>query len=246
MFKSSLWSIILFSTVFSFSCFAQQRLEVREGTDEYKALSSIYAGQISRNSQFYNGSKYVNPFPTVKGFPYLLDFWEKGGVWYNQQEFRDISLLYNTFEDELLTEHFDRTGSYVSLRLVKEKIEGFSIEDRLFVHLQVDSMSVIKSGFYELLYNGSIPVYAKRIKQRAAIGGSLEEWQEKDKMYVKKYDQFYPIRNKRTLLKVLGEQKKALKAFIRSNNLIYRNNPESTIVETVRFFEELSSIKVSR
>ncbi|MCC5928580.1 MAG: hypothetical protein JJU28_04975 [Cyclobacteriaceae bacterium] len=225
---------------------AQNRsIEPRE-TQKYSDedhLYSFYREQISRNAQIYNGSKYLVPFPAVKGNPFLIDSWEEASVWYNQQVYKGISILYDIYQDALVTEHFGSDGYYVQLKMVTEKIDAFFLQERLFKKILPGDTTNMKSGFYEVLYDGSSSVYVKRIKRRQVdqtTGRRHEYWEEVSRYYVQKNQDYHLVRTQAGFYKLFKDKARVLRNYARENALHFKKDRDAFVYQLASHYDQLN------
>lgn len=63
---------------------------------------------------------------------------------------------------------------------------------------------------------------------------------ETNAYFIRKGNTYYPLENKKSLVKVLADRKKELQSFIRSNKLKFRENREADILQLVQYYAQLS------
>jgi hypothetical protein len=65
-----------------------------------------YRQAIGVQAKLNNGSKYVPPEQDVDEHPYFLsDDWLMGNVYYDDELFIDVPLMYDLYSGQLITEH---------------------------------------------------------------------------------------------------------------------------------------------
>jgi hypothetical protein len=202
-----------------------------------------YEIALSDNSHVYNGTEYVSSVKQKKivGDPYYFDYdWQQGVVHYDGQRYDHVPLRYDIFEDKLLIEY---SQGYESIELIPEKIRYFEINEHTFIHLSnTEAESTIKGGFFDLLFDGHVNVYAKRykvIKEIKDQGIMVVEYVDKNKLLLMKNEQYFVINNKRDLLNAFRDRKTEIKRYL-ANKGPFKANPETTLIAAASYYEQLS------
>jgi len=194
----------------------------------------VYLTRIRGQSQLYNGSDFDRYEPLKEEHPYLYsDDWMAGSVVYDGIRYENLSLQYDIRYDEVILEYFNG----ISIRLVKVKVQSFTLEQHTFVHL---SDPQVGDGYYELLYDGTTKVYAKHLKlfQETAADHKIERWfVEKTRYYVWSQGTYHTITSKKTLLGVFGDKKKELNQFASRNKLSFGKNKASFITRVAEQYD---------
>ena len=219
----------------------------QKSLDEYPALKqaiSFYEAEQGRNSLIYTGRGYYDPHDGVKGHQYFIeDYWEIGNVTYDQSFHDSIYLKYDIYSDVLLVENFNSQGFLSPIELFAESVQEFQIYGQNFIRLEKDSISGLKEGYYNLMFNAEgLQVLVKRRKeiiQSNDINSLRKEFTQKDRYYIMKDGIYHRVRKKNSILKVLQDRKKALKRYIRQNHLLFRANPDLEIVQVANYYNSL-------
>lgn len=195
-----------------------------------------YSQKQTEQPQLYNGSEYVD-YPSRRGqHPYFIsENWMAGSLHYNGQQYHDVSLLYNSYTDNVIIEH----SSSPMLQLAKDKVVYFSMQGHEFVLI---NEATLPTGFYERLCNGNVKAYAKRIKEINKNMTSSEiqiDFIEKSKFYIFKEGKYYLVRSKKSVLAVFSDRKKELNQFIRKKSLTFQKNRDSDIAQLTAFYNQL-------
>ncbi len=208
-----------------------------------KAIS-IYDKEIGSNSMVNTGSSYYDPHIGIKGHQYFRnDYWEQGSLVYNAHAYDSIFLKYDIYRDLLLIEHFNSDGFLAPIQLYSPKVGSFELVGYSFIWLEKDTISNIKTGFYNQIYKrGDMEVLVKRKKIIARINdiGTIgEEFLERDRYYIKKDSLLHQVKKKSSIIKVFSDQKKEIKSFIRKNNYRFKHDADSQLVEIVKYYDSL-------
>lgn len=205
-----------------------------------KKIISLYSASIQHQSRLYNGSDYVIYISRDEEHPYFqIDDWTFGSVVYWGELYENVPLMYDLRADQIVAEH--NRGN--PIKLLPEKVQGFTILDHTFVRLNKDAQNKISEGFYDRLYDGASKVYAKHIKvyRENIIGREIiPEFEENTKYYVVKNGLFNTIKSKKSLLQVFEDHKQELRSFIRKNHIRFNENRKEAIVRITEFYDSLN------
>lgn len=205
------------------------------------ALNKYWA-TIGSSAQIYNGPQYkellLHDYDT--GHPYFFsDDWENGSVRYDGILFTNVYIKYDITLDQLVIEN--KSGN--SIEINKNKVSSFSLAKHDFVKLAGDSLSsaAIPSGFFEVLYDGSVKAYAQRtkaIQQKIESYKNMKIFKEKIRYYIYKDNNYFLVSNKSSLFKIFSDQKALLKKKMSENNISFKGNREHAISQLARFYDE--------
>jgi hypothetical protein len=198
-------------------------------------LHVLYASQedtLSDDQFFYNGRIWRNYYSMVEEDQFLFsrDFLP-GTVIMRGRTYPDVMILYDIYKDEILTP-YEPVGI---LQLNKEMVDSFSIIFRnkkySFARMQ-DSIASGLNGYCNVIYDGRTKLIVKYLKkiEKLEAKGENDKFYQLTRIYLVKDAIIYPVTGKNDLIKVYREDKKAIRDFIKKNNLmISKDNPESFI-----------------
>jgi len=204
---------------------------------------SVYAAAVGSNARLYTGSQYkeveVHDYDAGHPFFYSND-WSTGSVFYDGQHYTRVDMLYDVTLDKVIIEN---PYSDAKIELIQDRVAGFSMAGHHFVHLAADtsSRSNLPSGFYDVLYNNGLKVFAKRSKeivQKIDTGLEKKNFKEKNRYFIYKKGIYFPVKSKSSLLRVLGDRKTILKREIANHKIDFNQNRESAISQVARFYDE--------
>ncbi|CAN5827920.1 hypothetical protein BH10BAC2_BH10BAC2_21300 [soil metagenome] len=207
-------------------------------------IISLYHESMAPETGLFNGSQYISYAQTIQeGIPFFESAeFNKGYVFYSGVLYENIPLQYDLVKGELIT---IVPSSNYNIRLINDKITGFSLLSHRFVRLIKDSSDkVIKTGFYEVLYEGNIAAYKKQTKN---IGEDLSSGKlrtfivESKSFYLKKGNSYFNITSKGSLLAVLKDRKKEIQDFIRKNKLNVRKDKDNALPKIAAFYDGISN-----
>jgi hypothetical protein len=159
----------------------------------------------------------------------------------NGKTFNNIGLNYDIYNDEIITT--SNTGYNVQLN--KEMVDSFSISfgNRIyrFLNTREDSLEGVK-GYANVLYKGKSALYVKYRKEieLLAVDDKYDLFFQNHRLYFLLDGTTYAVSGKNDLLKILGKDKIALKAYIKKNNLkISKKDPDS-FVPIIRYYDSIT------
>ena len=236
---------IFFLLILSASAFSQTGNDTTFSKAALQNSIAVYGKHISEQTNLYNGYQYVRPNQTNdEEHPYFeTDDWVFGSVEYDGEIFKNIPLLYDIRSDKVITEHYLNGNE---MELIPEKLSGFTMAKHSFKKIKNEevSNSLPQTGYYEILYDGVTRaiVLQKKTSLKTISSNEVQILYEKRiKYYILKNGKFFQVRSKGSLLKLLSDEKKALKQFLTTHKLRFRGNAESVIAQTAEFYDTLKT-----
>lgn len=199
--------------------------------------AALYSRAMVAQSHIFNGTEYRDYRPIKDEHPLFFVDWVDGSVFYDGEVYENIPLLYDLSTDNLITEHY---SSRQKIELIDSKIESFRLQKYHFVHLRDDRL---RKGFYELVYDGTTKVYMRRQKalQQSLAGTEIRRtFEEKELYYIFKQGNYYSVKNKKSVLGVLKEQKSELNKFIGKNHIRFKQNREKSIAQVAEYYDSIN------
>ena len=136
------------------------------------------------------------------------------------------------------------TGNNNILQLNKEMVDSFTIKFdnsiHHFINIEDDSLTSL-NGYADLLYNGTTALYVRYTKeiQRLKEGRILENFIQVQNTYIIKDGTVTIIKKKKDLMKLLSDDLKQVKSYIKSNKIrISKTSPQS-LVPVLKFYDSL-------
>jgi hypothetical protein len=228
------WCIGIFAPVIAQEAVADTAFVDAAAASAKKVFYQSKAIQL----HLYNGVSYLEPRLTnIDEFPYfMLNDWATGSVAYDGEQYDNVGLIYDIFNDDLITE---LPSSGAKIKLVKEKISAFTIFDVHFVKLQDPAP---KPGFYALLYNGPTKVYGrfeKKRQERIEANAVQVEYEKRTRYYILKNGSFHSVKSKGDVYKLFSDKKRELKQLAQKNNLQFNKNKEQSIIKLATFYDTI-------
>nr|WP_299173566.1 hypothetical protein [uncultured Allomuricauda sp.] len=204
--------------------------EVQKGEEEYYEWFDKAMG--IENTALYNGIGYVEKYKVINNYHkfYKTTDFLKGSIVYDGHHYFGLEMKYDLDEDLVLL-NLKKGLRIVLLQLIKSKVDSFIIDGHKFINIR-DSLPNNPgiSGFYEvLLENQHLKLFEKHKKKRFQKAGNNSvyyEFKSRNVMFLFYNQQYYPLRNRKELVKVFPEYKKEIeglskKKFPKSNTRDY-------------------------
>ncbi len=203
-------------------------------------LTTTYRNARGGHAHLYNGTEYVSSdkYHLIGHPDFMVDTLVTGAVLYDGSLYENIPMLYDMREDELVIHNYNTN---LKIRLVKDKIEHFTLNGHTFQKYEKDSIAEapLESGFYDVLQQGSVNLIVKRIKnisETATTRGLNGEYLYATKFFIQKNGRYYPVKSKSSVFKVLAGNKSQLQKQLRANKLKFRRNREEAIQTMVQYY----------
>lgn len=202
-----------------------------------------YESAITGQQPYYNGSAYVEAPHSEGQHPFFLtEEWDFGSLKFEGQDFAKVPMLYDIVSDQVITE--TPNGNLIVIN--PQKVNGFTLNNHHFIRIDNSTVnnSLPQTGFYNVLYNGNTKLIAlreKKVQEKIADQQLHISFDIKNRYYILKKGRFYPVKNKKTILKVLEEQKNSLRALISKNGIRFKKNREQALAQIAEFYDTLIS-----
>jgi hypothetical protein len=204
------------------------------------SLQQFYATSIKGDLPIYTGGAYAEYVSLNEEFPYFSsDDWITGSIVYMNDSYTDVPLQYDLSTETLVIEHF---SSARKIKLASKRISEFRLADHRFVNLNTaDLAGLPESGFYEILEDGEVNLYARRKKnlQKQIVSGKLiASFEEINRYYLLKDSVFHPVKSKTRLLKLLRDKPELKQEMKRSKLKVI--DRETTLIAISRLYNSLA------
>jgi hypothetical protein len=205
-----------------------------------------YHQYLSPQTSLYNGSEYVDYAYTItEGIPFFeTSLFNIGSVEYNSMLYQNVPILYDEVLGEVVIQDTYGRGKII---LNTEKVTAFNLLNHHFVRLSPDSTgkSPIRTGFYDVLYQGNISVYRRQFKKIletiTVSEGIRRTISIQDGYFIKKGTVYYVVSNKHDVLNITTDKKKEVQQFIRKNKLNIRKGKEVALIKIAAYYDQLTN-----
>ena len=210
-----------------------------------QALSSYYnwfdAVIGVENTGLFDGIQYNERYRTIneKHKFFAAPKFLVGSLIYDNQPYYTVDMKYDLYEDQVLVRLDNPDGGDIILQLIKSKVKEFTLEGSKFVNLDYgldDPENLL--GFHEVLFSKNELIFYKQNKKskKDRLDKKIVYSEFNDDSNYKLFynNEFYPIKNKRNLIKLFPELKKAINAYHNTNSILLETNPDAYMVQLLR------------
>ncbi|GEM_PF-3535796 len=171
----------------------------------------------------------------------------KSDLVYKGNSYKNVHIFYDVYQQELvLFQEIDpKLPRYICLN--PSYIKSWSLKNNgieyVFRHLLAyrDKLPE-KPILFSMHHDGQLKFFSSVIKEYEKDPyGSNSEFEIQEKYYLIKEDELFPVRNRRTLLKALDDEREKMKEYIRSNKLRLRLSRIDHIITLIKYYEELKT-----
>jgi len=197
-------------------------------------ITVIVADATAQTLQGVNGRSILKAdnYTDVVGSPFLTDGWAKGVVKLaDGRTYKDILLSYNIMTDELLFKN-NKGDTLAFVDPVKEfKLTLPDGHEKMFANGFKNIPNSTGASFFEVLGNGTTQLLKKTTKAINVIKpyneAPIKRIEESIKYYLVVADKATQVKNdKKAILTALGNKQPELEAYIKTNNLNFKNDED--------------------
>lgn len=193
---------------------------------------ALYHNYLGEESPIYNGIGHITDDASTRGFAYFQAATTfPGTVVYDGSLYTNLPILYDLVRDQVIVA--DRNGYLVGLFM--PRVREFSLFGHHFINTS--------RGVYDQLVTGSVTIMIRRIKKIEETIVSMEVIHPitaKDYIYAVKDGVYYEVHNQGSLLALMNDRKKEVKAFIKENRIRFRKDPEGATSKIATYYNQLS------
>lgn len=209
---------------------------------------TLYHRALGTQEHLYSGSEYVDFNIPQRGHQYYKTReWEEANIFFDGILYQRVPILYDISQDQVLVTHPSEEGIFVKIKLNNDRIGYFTFLGDTFVQIRGNTSSdtPLEPGLYQQLYDGEVGVVAKRIKTRQDQIESqtvISVFTQRDRYYIRKDGQYYPVKSKGSVLQVFKEHKKELSQHLRKSGVKFRENREAAIITLAKHYDALRDL----
>jgi hypothetical protein len=199
--------------------------------------ASLYFASQAETLPIHNGRIFYG-YPGMMGHPfYPVPAMQNSSLLYDGTWYHNVSLIYDVCKDEIITLHPNTS----LIRLFSERVQQFYFQGYTFLYLSPDKDHVNKSGFYQLLAEGNVNIYARRRKiiEEKIVDVKLErKFVFSTQYYILKDSIYYEINKQKSLLNLLKDSKQSIIQHLKLQKLKFKTDKEKTIIEIAEFYNQ--------
>ncbi len=202
-----------------------------------------YMSSMGKRMNLYSGSEYIFHSHGISGHPFFeSNHLIRSEIEYDGTVYYGIPLSYDIVQDRIFTT--DSSMNF-NIQLYNERVTYFLMSGHHFVRVMQysDKSSIVGAGFYDLLYEGRINVYAKRTKaaERGFKNEDSMRYVSYTDYFVMKNGEFIKVDSKGSLFGAFRDQKDLVKKYYRKTDLNFKKDPENAIVKTTAYYAQLKN-----
>ncbi len=201
---------------------------------------SFFNKAIKQQSRLFNGPAFQNYGSNVDGSANFQDIksFTNGSVIYDGILFDNIPLMYDLYEDKVIS----LLSRSTMFSLVSQKLSDFYLNNHHFKYINVidTATSIIKPGFFDIIYDGKLKVLAKREKKlQYAINNQDMRYYfvPKTTYYLARNDKYEAFSSESSFLNLFKDKKNELKKHLRNNGINFKKKPEEAMILLATYYE---------
>jgi hypothetical protein len=206
---------------------------------------------IREKMDFYNANKFIGgEFKSILneenivGSPYLNREFENGSIYtVQQQQYNDIQLRYNIYNDDL---EFKTPDNQIMALAAPEIVEKAVLGNNVLTYSHYFMANKTKTGFFLIVEEGKATLFAKPVVafQKSTEPAAYKE--AEPAKFVKKPDEYYirigaeqavPISSKKDLIASFPDNRDKIESFINKNKI--KTNKVEGLKEVVMYYNSL-------
>jgi len=204
---------------------------------------NLYLKAVNNYAVIYTGKEepIYNVRTTNHQYLNTLEF-RIGEFSYNGRVYRDVFLRLNQDKEELIVMNPNRT---LSIIVPKDRLDYAIIDSMYILFHKPESANGLEmpEGYYVRVYNGDHEVWKRETCFLNSVikDNNLEYFFEKRlRMYIYKDGIYYPVKSKKSVLRLFDSEKKDIKRLIKRYSLSFKNEPERSIVNVISYIDKLN------
>ncbi len=208
--------------------------------DSTRVITPAYNSKIAATGDLYYGIEHVGHHPRMNGFAYFeSNEWQAGTVTHNNVLYKDVLLKYDLLTDDLVVMH---PNNFFAVTLVKERVQSFTIGNQEFIYIpETNSLGLKQAGFYHMMVTGKLSVLAKRsklVEEKTSVGEVERTVISKEQFFAVKDGRAHPVTNEESVLGLLGEQGRKIRAHLKSREIKFRKHKEVALTEIATYYNQ--------
>ncbi len=164
--------------------------------------------------------------------------WIANRLKYRGEIYEGIYLSYDIESDLLLIRHPTNYNYHSqAIKLIQQDVEWFEYSGHTFRYIH-EPVLHFGEGFFDEMYMGKhLQLFAKRIKITET--DRVISYVTADKFIIQYLGEYYRLRSKLTVMKLLKPYKKEIRQFIKTNEIKAKPEYESDMIQLISFCDQL-------
>ena len=204
---------------------------------------STYINTLNDHSIIYTGKEEPRNRTKTLNHPYLItDEYRKGTLSFEGRVYPDIMLRLNQNISELIV--LSPKGN-LPVVIPRERLDYAVIDSFYIVYQKPLSLKglMLPEGYYIRTYNGKCQVWNREVFFLSYFTEYFDlfyTFESTKRIYIVMDGVYYPVKNKRSVLKLFASRKKEIKEFIKQTGLSFRDNQENAIIAIAGYYDKLT------
>jgi hypothetical protein len=205
-------------------------------------IENYFNDVMGQKTVLFNGKQYEFDSSIISGNAFFMDARQfvMGTVTYRGFRFENVPVIYDVFRDEIITKVDD---DFTAFALINEWVLNFSLHNHNFIRIVVNFDSEIKTGFYDVIWDGKIKVLVKRTKSiQEKLDNTVQKYFLPSTSYfIEKDGKYYKINSESAFMSLFKSEKQLFRKKIKENKLNFRKNPEEVLVTLASYYNTLKN-----
>jgi hypothetical protein len=203
---------------------------------------NLYNRYTDGNAPIYNGSEYIDFTSKLEGDPFFAaNDNPYGWISFEGIKYQPLLMQYDITRDEVVILFPDSISRVV---LHNEFIDSFYLARHTFIRLKENQeQNLANTGFYDLLYNGKVRLFARRVKTmeddiKSNVAGKV--FFISNRYYLFRNGLYYLIDNKKDVFRFMGDKSHQIKLLMRQDHLkFHRIDFESVLTKVIALYDQI-------
>lgn len=215
--------------------------------DDINRLIKAADQYYTLDDKLVNGFIYPMPDSRIKGHPWLGNReWSEGTIYVGDDRYEDLMLKYDITEGDLILKARFGEGTYKVLELPYPRVDSFRLGNDLFVRSDKFATKEEEHFYYEQIMDNGLTFVRRHIKHFVSKYDDLTPYGRFSETQTNSY---FIDSGKRTQVDRRGQfiryfekpVRKAIRRYIRQNNIRYRRASSSELRGLLKYCNELIS-----
>jgi hypothetical protein len=212
-------------------------------SESHHFVGDLYDSLVHKSNVILNGKEYGYYFYPWISSPLIPDNHQaNASIVINGKKFDNILLKYDTYKDLLV--YYDPTNlvnSVICPIIVNRHIfDEFSLVvssgNLRFKFLKIPDNEILRSGYYEIVYDGESKFFIKHLSNKFIKEGR-DKYDYKTIRYLMSDAGYFKIKGKRSLLKAFPGHSAEVKKYIKTSGISVRNASKNEILNILNFYD---------
>lgn len=215
--------------LFFICCYSLVSSQSNENKETYALFDAIIGQQ---NLEINVGIKYTEKYKTFNRNHHFLfaDKFQKGTLKYNNQMYYNISMKYDTYEDNLILKINSKTENFPII-LNRELISFFKLNNKAFYNINL-------SGFYEIIYKSeNITLVKKHFSKKHKLTNNsfiYPNFTHEETLLILKNNKFQSVKKKKYFHEIFPNKKKLINGFFRMNTTMKKKDNATFVLNLIK------------